>query len=87
MGKLTLAQVSNLDDCVILHCIYMMMGHFIYLSYLKVHFMLITHMCNSKSQTLLQELPIPVHQQTDFTLKEVVILRLHDTIVKFCTRV
>ena len=35
----------------------------------------------------MQELPIPVHQQTDFTLKEVVILRLHDTIVKFCTRV
>ena len=29
MGKLTPAQVSYLDDCVILYCIYMMMGHFI----------------------------------------------------------
>ena len=31
-------------------------------------------------------LPIPVHQQTDFTLKPVVILRLQDTFAKFCTR-
>ena len=29
--------------------------------------------------------PIPVYWQTDFTLKWVVISRLHDTLVRFCT--
>ena len=44
MGKLTPAQVSYLDDRVILNCIYMMMGHFM------VHFRLIKYTCDSKSQ-------------------------------------
>ena len=32
-------------------------------------------------------LPIPVHRQTDFTPKRVVVSRLHDTIAKFLTEV
>ena len=86
MGKLTPAQVSYLDDCVILYCIYMMMGHFISrlfqgtLHVDKIH-------VRFKITNITQELPISVHQQTDFMLKQVVILRLHDTIVKFRTRV
>ena len=32
-------------------------------------------------------LPIPVHRQTDFTLKRVVFSRLHDTAARFRTRV
>ena len=86
MGKLTPVQVSYLDDCVILNCIYMMMGHFISQLFEGTLHVDNTHV-QFKITNIMQELPIPVHQQTDFTLKEVVILRLHDTIVKFCTRV
>ena len=32
-------------------------------------------------------LPIPVYRQTDFTPKDVVVLRLHDTVEKFRTGV
>ena len=32
-------------------------------------------------------LPIPVYQQTDFTLKLVVVSCLHDTVARFRTRV
>ena len=32
-------------------------------------------------------LPIPVYRQTDFTLKGVVVSRLHDTVEKFHTGV
>ena len=32
-------------------------------------------------------LPVPVYQQTDFIPKQVVVLRLNDTIARFCTRV
>ena len=86
MGKLTPAQVSYLDDCVILNCIYMMMGHFISQLFEGTLHVDNTHV-QFKITNIMQELPIPVDQQTDFTLKQVVILRLHDTIVKFCTRV
>ena len=66
MGKLTPAQVSYLDDCVILHCIYMMMGHFISrlfqgtLHVDKIH-------VRFKITNITQELPISVLQQTNFT--------------------
>ena len=86
MGKLTLAQVSNLDDCVILYCIYMMMGHFISQLFEGTLGVDNTHE-QFKITNIMQELPIPVHQETDFTLKQVVILHLHDTKAKFCTRV
>ena len=32
-------------------------------------------------------LPIPVYQQTDFTMKNVVVSHLHDTVVRFRTGV
>ena len=57
MEKLTPAQVSYLDDCVILYCIYMMMGHFISRLFQVMYFMLIKYMCNSKSQTLRKSYP------------------------------
>ena len=30
-------------------------------------------------------IPVPVYQRTDFTLKQVVVLRLHDTAARFRT--
>ena len=42
---------------VILYRVYMMMGHFINLSYLKIHFMLIKYMCDSKLQSFCMHYP------------------------------
>ena len=42
---------------VILYRVYMMMGHFINLSYLKIHFMLIKYMCDSKLQSFRMRYP------------------------------
>ena len=58
----------------------MMMGYFIF-GYLKVHFMLIKYTrVPFKIAHVTHVLPVPVHRQTDFTLKLVVILCLDDTI-------
>ena len=40
-----------------------------------------------KITNIMHMLPVPVYQQTDFTLKQVVVLRLHDTVARFRTRV
>ena len=40
-----------------------------------------------KIANITHALPIPVHRQTDFTPKRVVVLRLHDTIARFRTGV
>ena len=42
---------------VILYCVYMMMGHFSNLSYLKIHFMLIKYICDSKLQSFRMRYP------------------------------
>ena len=61
----------------------MMMGHFIFqlfegtLHVDKIH-------VRFKIAHITHVLPVPVYRQTDFTLKPVVILRLQDTIAKFC---
>ena len=40
-----------------------------------------------KIANIMHALPVPVYRQTDFTLKRVVVLRLHDTVARFCTGV
>ena len=42
---------------VILYRVYMMMGRFINLSYMKIHFMLIKYMCDSKLQSFRMHYP------------------------------
>ena len=40
-----------------------------------------------KIANITHALPVPVHWQTDFTLRQVVVLCLHDTIARFHTGV
>ena len=40
-----------------------------------------------KIANITHALPIPVYRQTNFTLKPVVVSRLQDTVVRFCTGV
>ena len=40
-----------------------------------------------KIANIMHALPVPVYRQTDFTSKRVVVLRLQDTIARFCTGV
>jgi len=86
MRKLAPAQVSYQDNFLILYCVYMMMGHFISclfegtLHVDKIH-------VQFKITNITYALSVPVHLQTDFAPKWVVISRLHDTSVKFHTSV
>ena len=63
-----------------------MMGHFMYrlfegtLHVDKIH-------VQFKIANITHALPVPVHLKTDFTLKQVVVSRLHDTGAKFLTKV
>ena len=49
--------------------------------------MLIKYTCDSKIANVTHALPAPVYRETDFTLKRVVVSRLHDTDVRFRTGV
>ena len=62
---------------VILYRVYMMMGHFINLSYLKIHFMLIKYMCDSKLQSFRMHYPFQSTCRLIFTPTWVVVLHLH----------
>ena len=44
-------------------------------------------MCDSKIANVTHVLPVPVYRETNFTLNCVVVWRLHDTVVRFRTRV
>ena len=85
LRKLALAQVSYRDDFFISYCVYVMMGHFI--SHLfegtlhvdKIH-------VRFKIANIMHVLLVPVHRQTGFTPKWMVVLHLHDAIAKFHTR-
>ena len=85
MRKLALAPVSYRDGFLILYRVYMMMGHFISRLFVdtlhvdKIHVRL-------KIAKIAHALPVPVHQQTDFTPKRVVVSRLHDTVAKLSYR-
>ena len=80
--KLAPVRVSYWDDFLISYRVFMMLGYFIYLGYLKAHFILIKYTCDSKSQTLRMRYPF---QSTYFTPKRVVVSGLHDTFAKFLT--
>ena len=74
------------DDFLILYRVYMMTGSF-HISLLegtlhlgKIHLWF-------KIANVTHVLPVPVYRQTDFTLKRVVVSRLHDTVVRFRTGV
>ena len=87
MRKLPPAQVSYRDDFFISYRVYMMTGSFHILLFEgtlhidKIHVWF-------KIANINHALLVPVYWQTDFTLffkKRVVILRLHDTVVRFRT--
>ena len=86
MRKLTPARVSYRDDFLILYRVYIMTESFhislfegtLHVDKIQVWF---------KIANITRALPIPVYRQTDFTPKRVVVSRLHDTAVRFCTRV
>ena len=86
MRKLSPAQVSYRDDCLISYRVYMMIGHFISrlfegtLHVDKIH-------VRFKIANITHALPVPVYRQKDFTPKRVVVSCLHDAAAKFRTGV
>ena len=84
MRKLVPPQVSYWDDFVISYYVCIMTGSFHILLFEgtlhvdKIH-------VRFKIVNITHALPIQVYLQTCFTLKCVVVLRLHDTVVTFCT--
>ena len=86
MRKLALARVSPRGDFLISYRVYMMTGSF-HISLVegtlhvdKIHVWF-------KIAKITHALPVPVYRQTDFTLKRVVVSRLHDTVARFRTGV
>ena len=86
MRKLAPARVSFRDDFLISYRVYIMTESFhislfegtLHIDKIQVWF---------KIANITHALPIPVYQQTNFTPKRVVVSRLHDTAVRFRTRV
>ena len=86
MRKLAPARVSFQDDFLISYRVYIMTESFhislfegtLHIDKIQVWF---------KIANITHALPIPVYQQTNFTPKRVVVSRLHDTAVRFRTRV
>ena len=84
MRKLAPARVSYRHD--LLYRVHMIMGRFIsglfegILHVDKIH-------VRFKIANITHALPVPVHWQTDFTPKRVVVSRLHDTVARFRTGV
>ena len=84
MRKLVPPQVSYWDDFVISYHVCIMTGSFHILLFEgtlhvdKIH-------VRFKIVNITHALPIQVYLQTCFTRKYVVVLRLHDTVVTFCT--
>ena len=84
MRKLVPPQVLYWDDFVISYHVCVMTGSFhillfegtIHVDKIHVRFKIVN---------ITHALPIQVYLQTCFTLKYVVVLRLHDTVVTFCT--
>ena len=86
MRKLAPARVSYRDDFLISYRVYIMTGSFdisffegtLHVDKIQVWFNIanITH-----------ALPVPVYRQTDFTPKQVIVSRLHDTAARFRTEV
>ena len=78
--------VSYRDDFFISYRVYIITGSFhislfegtLHVDKIHVRF---------KFSNITHALPVPVYQQTDFTLKCVVVSRLHDTVARFRTGV
>ena len=78
--------ISYRGDFLILYRVYMMMGHFmsrLFEGTLHVDKIPV----RLKIAKIAHALPVPVHRQTDFTPKWVVVSCLHDTVTKFRTGV
>ena len=87
MRKLTPARVSYRDDFLILYRVYIMTESFhISLFEGTLHVDKIHVHVRFKIANIMHAL-IPVHRQTDFTLKRVVFSRFHDAAARFRTRV
>ena len=84
MRKLTPVQVSHWDDFLISYHVYMMTGSFHILLFKGTFHVDKIHVW-FKIANNTHALPIPVYWQTDFTPKQVVVSRLHDTVARFCT--
>ena len=86
MRKITPARVSHWDDFLILYRIYMMTAS-IHILLFKGTFRVDKIHVWFKIANITHAVPVPVYQQTDFTLKRVVVSRLHDTVARFLTGV
>ena len=87
MRKLVPARVSHQDDFFISYRVYVMTGWSFPISILEGTLHVDKIHMRFKIANIAHALPVPVYRQTDFTPKCVVSLCLHDTIVRFCTRV
>ena len=86
MRKLAPARVSYWDDFLISYRVYIMTGS-LHISLFKGTFHVDKiHLC-FKITNIMHALPVPLYRQTDFTLKRVVVSRLHDTVARFRTGV
>ena len=86
MRKFAPAQISYQDDFLILYPSYMITGSFYISLFEGVQFMWIKYeWC--KIANIKHGLPILVDRQTDFRPQRVVVSRLDDTVVRFCTAV
>ena len=84
MRKLPPARVSYRGDFFISYCLYIMMGLFISRSFKGAPHVdkFITRAIQNRKHYACTR-PVPVHLQTDFAPKQVVVLHLHETGVKF----
>ena len=78
--------VSYRGDFLISYRVYMMTGSF-HISLFEDTLHLVKIHVWFKIANITHAPPIPVYQQTDFTPKRVDVLRLHDTVARFGTRV
>ena len=86
MRKLAPARVSYRHDFLILYRVYVMTGLF-HISLFEGTLHIDKMHVRFKIANITLALHVPVYRQTDFTLKRVVVSCLHDTVVRFCTRV
>jgi len=86
MRKLASARASYRDDLLILYPVYMITGSF-HISLFEGTLHVNKIYVSFKIANITHALPVPVHRQTDFTPKRVVVPRLHDTVARFRTGV
>ena len=82
MRKLAPARVSHWEDFLISCRVYMMTGSFHIVLFKGTFHVDEIHVC-FKIANITHALLVPVYRQTDFTPKQVVVSRLHDTVARF----